>query len=167
MTVYALEHIWSSYLAHTSSVHVVVYLLLTPFLGADWALHVYVYMRLHFLLCSLFLMYNKPDCVSFFPGMIVSDSDHFHNKMHIWPEGYTAFRKFASVKGICSVPDCHQACMKFGVPFWNSLLSWVGLCCCYCSPLSRWKTWLLQWACSNTTLPFNLVWGNLVLPCRG
>uniref|UniRef100_A0A8R7UIV4 Histone-lysine N-methyltransferase n=1 Tax=Triticum urartu TaxID=4572 RepID=A0A8R7UIV4_TRIUA len=29
---------------------------------------------------------------------IVSDSDHFHNKMHIWPEGYTAFRKFASVK---------------------------------------------------------------------
>ncbi|KAM3256325.1 hypothetical protein ACQJBY_049050 [Aegilops geniculata] len=31
-------------------------------------------------------------------GRIVSDSDHFHNKMHIWPEGYTAFRKFASVK---------------------------------------------------------------------
>lgn len=31
-------------------------------------------------------------------GRIVSDSDHFHNKMHIWPEGYTAFRKFTSVK---------------------------------------------------------------------
>uniref|UniRef100_A0A8R7Q8V6 Uncharacterized protein n=1 Tax=Triticum urartu TaxID=4572 RepID=A0A8R7Q8V6_TRIUA len=54
---------------------------------------------------------------------IVSDSDHFHNKMHIQPEGYTAFRKFASVKGIYSAPNCHQACMKFCVPFWNSLLS--------------------------------------------
>ncbi|CAM0950725.1 unnamed protein product [Alopecurus aequalis] len=31
-------------------------------------------------------------------GRIVSDSDHFHNKMHIWPEGYTAFRKFTSVQ---------------------------------------------------------------------
>uniref|UniRef100_A0A453QPZ1 Uncharacterized protein n=1 Tax=Aegilops tauschii subsp. strangulata TaxID=200361 RepID=A0A453QPZ1_AEGTS len=57
-----------------------------------------LYMHLHFLLCSFFLVYNKPDCASFFPGRIVSDSDHFHNKMHIWPEGYTAFRKFASVK---------------------------------------------------------------------
>ena len=126
-----------------------------------------LYMHLHFVLCSFFLVYNKPDCASFFPGRIVSDSDHFHNKMHIWPEEYAAFRKFASVKGIYSAPNCHQACMKFGVPFWNSLLSWVGLCCCYCSPLSRWKTWLLQWACSNTTLPSNLVWGNLVLPWRG
>lgn len=30
-------------------------------------------------------------------GRIVSDSDHFHNKKHIWPEGYTAFRKSASM----------------------------------------------------------------------
>ncbi|KAF8651034.1 hypothetical protein HU200_063638 [Digitaria exilis] len=30
-------------------------------------------------------------------GRIVSDSDHFHNKKHIWPEGYTAFRKFTSI----------------------------------------------------------------------
>ena len=92
-----------------------------------------LYMHLHFLLCSFFLVYNKPDCVSFFPGRIVSDSDHFHNKMHIWPEGYTAFRKFASVKGICSVPDCHQACMKFGVPFWNSLLSWEYVLRVHCN----------------------------------
>ncbi|XP_062199062.1 histone-lysine N-methyltransferase TRX1-like isoform X2 [Phragmites australis] len=31
-------------------------------------------------------------------GRIVSDSDHFHNKKHIWPEGYTALRKFTSIK---------------------------------------------------------------------
>ncbi|XP_052167696.1 histone-lysine N-methyltransferase TRX1 [Oryza glaberrima] len=31
-------------------------------------------------------------------GRIVTDSDYFHNKKHIWPEGYTAFRKFRSVK---------------------------------------------------------------------
>uniref|UniRef100_A0A0D9XB32 Histone-lysine N-methyltransferase n=1 Tax=Leersia perrieri TaxID=77586 RepID=A0A0D9XB32_9ORYZ len=31
-------------------------------------------------------------------GRIVTDSDYFHNKEHIWPEGYTAFRKFKSVK---------------------------------------------------------------------
>ncbi|KAJ3693265.1 hypothetical protein LUZ60_008745 [Juncus effusus] len=31
-------------------------------------------------------------------GRIVCDSDHFHNKQHIWPEGYTAFRKFKSTK---------------------------------------------------------------------
>ena len=37
--------------------------------------------------------------VSSFPGRIVSDSDHFHNKKHIWPEGYTAFRKFISIIG--------------------------------------------------------------------
>ncbi|CAL5090627.1 unnamed protein product [Urochloa decumbens] len=30
-------------------------------------------------------------------GRIVSDSDYFHNKKHIWPEGYTAFRKFTSI----------------------------------------------------------------------
>ncbi|OEL35786.1 Histone-lysine N-methyltransferase ATX2 [Dichanthelium oligosanthes] len=30
-------------------------------------------------------------------GRIVSDSDHFHNKKHIWPEGYTALRKFTSI----------------------------------------------------------------------
>uniref|UniRef100_A0A8R7Q720 Uncharacterized protein n=1 Tax=Triticum urartu TaxID=4572 RepID=A0A8R7Q720_TRIUA len=57
---------------------------------------------------------------------MVSDLDNFHNKMHIRPEGYTAFRKFASVKGIYSAPNCHQACMKFCVPFWNSLLSMSG-----------------------------------------
>lgn len=34
-----------------------------------------------------------------FSGRIVTDSDYFHNKKHIWPEGYTAFRKFRSVKG--------------------------------------------------------------------
>jgi hypothetical protein len=33
-----------------------------------------------------------------FSGRIVTDSDYFHNKKHIWPEGYTAFRKFRSVK---------------------------------------------------------------------
>ncbi|KAG8060907.1 hypothetical protein GUJ93_ZPchr0002g25677 [Zizania palustris] len=31
-------------------------------------------------------------------GRIVTDSDYFHNKNHIWPEGYTAFRKFRLVK---------------------------------------------------------------------
>ncbi|KAL6600542.1 hypothetical protein ACP70R_045342 [Stipagrostis hirtigluma subsp. patula] len=36
-------------------------------------------------------------------GKIVSDSDHFHNKKHIWPEGYTAFRKFTSIKDPHSV----------------------------------------------------------------
>ncbi|XP_021308614.1 histone-lysine N-methyltransferase TRX1 isoform X3 [Sorghum bicolor] len=30
-------------------------------------------------------------------GRIVSDSDHFHNKRDIWPEGYTAFRKYMSI----------------------------------------------------------------------
>ncbi|TVU10902.1 hypothetical protein EJB05_44457 [Eragrostis curvula] len=36
-------------------------------------------------------------------GRIVSDSDHFHNKKHIWPEGYTAFRNFMSMKDPHSV----------------------------------------------------------------
>ncbi|PWZ14949.1 Histone-lysine N-methyltransferase TRX1 [Zea mays] len=31
-------------------------------------------------------------------GRIVSDSDHFHNKKDIWPEGYTAFRKYMSIE---------------------------------------------------------------------
>ncbi|XP_042421325.1 histone-lysine N-methyltransferase TRX1-like isoform X2 [Zingiber officinale] len=31
-------------------------------------------------------------------GKIIYDSDYFHNKKHIWPEGYTAFRKFTSFK---------------------------------------------------------------------
>ncbi|XP_073001650.1 histone-lysine N-methyltransferase TRX1-like isoform X1 [Typha latifolia] len=31
-------------------------------------------------------------------GRIIYDSDNFHNKKHIWPEGYTAFRNFTSVK---------------------------------------------------------------------
>ncbi|KAJ0989001.1 hypothetical protein J5N97_007357 [Dioscorea zingiberensis] len=31
-------------------------------------------------------------------GKIVCDSEYFHNKQFIWPEGYTAFRKFISVK---------------------------------------------------------------------
>ncbi|KAF3326010.1 histone-lysine N-methyltransferase ATX1-like protein [Carex littledalei] len=31
-------------------------------------------------------------------GRIVCDSDHFHTKQFIWPEGYTAFRKFKSTK---------------------------------------------------------------------
>lgn len=31
-------------------------------------------------------------------GKIVCDSMHFHDKKHIWPEGYTAFRTFASTK---------------------------------------------------------------------
>ncbi|CAL9064221.1 histone-lysine N-methyltransferase TRX1-like [Musa acuminata AAA Group] len=36
-------------------------------------------------------------------GKIVCDSDYFHNKKHIWPEGYTAFRKFTSLEDPCSV----------------------------------------------------------------
>lgn len=32
-------------------------------------------------------------------GKIVCDSMHFHDKKHIWPEGYTAFRMFTSIKG--------------------------------------------------------------------
>lgn len=31
-------------------------------------------------------------------GKIVCDSTHFHDKRHIWPAGYTAFRTFASIK---------------------------------------------------------------------
>ncbi|XP_042459563.1 histone-lysine N-methyltransferase TRX1-like isoform X1 [Zingiber officinale] len=31
-------------------------------------------------------------------GRIIYDSDYFHSKKHIWPEGYTAFRKFTSFK---------------------------------------------------------------------
>lgn len=31
-------------------------------------------------------------------GKIVCDSMHFHDKRHIWPEGYTAFRTFTSIK---------------------------------------------------------------------
>ncbi|KAJ3698232.1 hypothetical protein LUZ61_001937 [Rhynchospora tenuis] len=31
-------------------------------------------------------------------GKIVCDSDHFHTKQYIWPEGYTAFRQFKSTK---------------------------------------------------------------------
>ncbi|KAL6863720.1 hypothetical protein ACP4OV_016623 [Aristida adscensionis] len=38
---------------------------------------------------------------------IVSNSDHFHNKKHIWPEGYTAFRKFTSIKDPRSV-TCYK-----------------------------------------------------------
>ncbi|WOK95128.1 histone-lysine N-methyltransferase TRX1-like [Canna indica] len=36
-------------------------------------------------------------------GKIVYDSDYFHSKKHIWPEGYTAFRKFTSLKDPSSV----------------------------------------------------------------
>ncbi|KAM0944167.1 putative [histone H3]-lysine(4) N-trimethyltransferase [Dioscorea sansibarensis] len=31
-------------------------------------------------------------------GKVVYDSEYFHNKQYIWPEGYIAFRKFISVK---------------------------------------------------------------------
>ncbi|ERN13661.1 histone-lysine N-methyltransferase TRX1 [Amborella trichopoda] len=31
-------------------------------------------------------------------GKIVKGSEHFHNERHIWPEGYTAVRKFLSTK---------------------------------------------------------------------
>lgn len=34
-----------------------------------------------------------------FPGSIVRDSQYFHNKRCIWPEGYTALRKFFSIRG--------------------------------------------------------------------
>lgn len=39
----------------------------------------------------------------FLSGRIVCDSDNFHNKKNIWPEGYTAFRKFTSIKGILNL----------------------------------------------------------------
>ncbi|KAG1364351.1 Histone-lysine N-methyltransferase TRX1 [Cocos nucifera] len=31
-------------------------------------------------------------------GKIIYNSEYFHNKQHIWPVGYTAFRKFMSIK---------------------------------------------------------------------
>ncbi|XP_019707927.1 histone-lysine N-methyltransferase TRX1 [Elaeis guineensis] len=31
-------------------------------------------------------------------GKIICNSEYFHNKQHIWPVGYTAFRKFMSIK---------------------------------------------------------------------
>lgn len=40
-----------------------------------------------------------------FSGRIVCDSDHFHTKQFIWPEGYTAFRIFKSTKGTIN-PIC-------------------------------------------------------------
>ncbi|KAK3132501.1 hypothetical protein QOZ80_6AG0523000 [Eleusine coracana subsp. coracana] len=45
-------------------------------------------------------------------GRIVSDSDHFHNKKHIWPEGYTAFRNFMSIKDPHSVTSYKMEVLK-------------------------------------------------------
>lgn len=33
------------------------------------------------------------------PGTIVTDSEYFKDSHHTWPEGYTAMRKFISLKG--------------------------------------------------------------------
>ena len=33
-------------------------------------------------------------------GKIVRDSEHFHTENQIWTEGYTAVRRFSSVKGV-------------------------------------------------------------------
>lgn len=33
------------------------------------------------------------------PGRIVTDSEFFKDSHHTWPEGYTAMRKFISLKG--------------------------------------------------------------------
>nr|CAD1831719.1 unnamed protein product [Ananas comosus var. bracteatus] len=42
------------------------------------------------------------DCVQMPPiemgNLRVTSLDHFHNNKNIWPEGYTAFRKFTSIK---------------------------------------------------------------------
>ncbi|KAG0491118.1 hypothetical protein HPP92_007981 [Vanilla planifolia] len=36
-------------------------------------------------------------------GNVVPDSVYFRNKNHVWPEGYTAYRKFASTKDTCLI----------------------------------------------------------------
>lgn len=76
--------------------------------------NIYIHL-LSFLSCVINFYF-----VSSFPGRIVSDSDHFHNKKHIWPEGYTAFRKFTSITG-----NLLQTCLKlfatFIIPFQDLL----------------------------------------------
>lgn len=37
--------------------------------------------------------------MTFLTGKVVTDSQFFKDENHIWPEGYTAMRKFTSLKG--------------------------------------------------------------------
>lgn len=41
-------------------------------------------------------MHGRMTCLT---GKVVTDSQFFKDENHIWPEGYTAMRKFTSLKG--------------------------------------------------------------------
>lgn len=54
--------------------------------------------RIHSLIC-LHRLYDCHNCLVEYTGKIVKDTDNFHDDKFIWPEGYTALRKFPSVTG--------------------------------------------------------------------
>jgi len=42
------------------------------------------------------IIYRRMTCLT---GKVVTDSQFFKDENHIWPEGYTAMRKFTSLTG--------------------------------------------------------------------